>query len=38
MDPAFIPKPKSNFAHFGFNKLDKEDIQEVIQHEYMLKM
>jgi hypothetical protein len=32
MDPSLIVKPKSNFAHFGFNKLDKEEIQEAIQH------
>jgi hypothetical protein len=38
MDPSLNVKPKSNFAHFGFDKLDKEEIQETIQHEYMLKM
>ena len=28
----------TNFSQFGFDKLDKEDMEETIQREYMLRM
>jgi hypothetical protein len=28
----------TNFSQFGFDKLDKEDMEETIQRDYMLRM